>query len=204
MTRITMVIYSLDGGGAERVLVNLASGFLQRGHSVSVITLKRTADFYTLPEGTHRIALDVAGTSRNKVDAVYHNLRRITLVRRATLSTRPDVVIAFSDSTNVVTVLALTGTRIPVIITEHVDPAMLPPPNAIWRRLVRRIYPRAAKLVTVSKGVESRFEWLPAHKRQTIHNPLLLNGLNASAARPCPPGEKCVMAMGRLVPVKGF
>ena len=67
--RITLVINSLTGGGAEKVLVLLAKGFQQVGHSVSVITLKDTKfDVYNLPSNVNRIALGKQINYSNSTD----------------------------------------------------------------------------------------------------------------------------------------
>ena len=59
--RLTLVAPSLSGGGAERAVVLIAEGFLKKGHNVSVVTLAGTeTDFYALPDGSHRLALNIA------------------------------------------------------------------------------------------------------------------------------------------------
>ena len=50
--KITLVISSLSCGGAERVLVSMAKGFIERNHDVTIITLSnKSTDFYQIPSG---------------------------------------------------------------------------------------------------------------------------------------------------------
>lgn len=205
--KITLVISSLYAGGAERVLVLLAQGFLNKGYEVSVVTLSgREQDSYTLPSQVHRLALNVVGSSPTPVHALSHNLYRLWMLRQAVQSTKPDVVISFLDRTNVLTLIALTKTGYPVIATEHCVPSMIPM-GAWWNWLRFFTYPHTAKIVSVSRGVDQDFEWLPRAKRAVIYNPLLpIEDTPEVIQLPegADPAKKWVIAMGRLSYVKGF
>ncbi len=151
--RITLVCPSLSAGGAERAVSLLASGLLKCGHDISVITLfAESHDFYRLPSGVKRVALDVAGNSHTVLQGIKNNLRRLRVLRKALRSTSPDVVISHTAQTNVLSLLAVIGTGVRLIVVEHSDPAR----NAgrpAWKLMRRFLYPRASKLVTVSRGV---------------------------------------------------
>jgi glycosyltransferase involved in cell wall biosynthesis len=58
--RIGLLIDSLIGGGAERVVLNLAQGFRQRGHEVHIILVRNEIQ-HTLPEGIHLHTLSENG-----------------------------------------------------------------------------------------------------------------------------------------------
>jgi GalNAc-alpha-(1->4)-GalNAc-alpha-(1->3)-diNAcBac-PP-undecaprenol alpha-1,4-N-acetyl-D-galactosaminyltransferase len=112
------------------------------------------------------------------------------------------VVISFVHMVNIRVILALLGTGIPVVITEHNDPShsKLPVPFGTIRRLV---YPLAARLVTVGKGVDSGFRWFPASRRRVIYNPIPPPAVSepANSKESQPP---TIVAMGRLTRQKGF
>lgn len=170
--RITLVISSLSSGGAERVLVLLAEGFQRNGHRVTVVTLYSTdIDFYKLPAGIERLALDMVGNSSTLLHALGQKVYRLWLLRRAIQSTQPDVVISFIAPTNVITSIALIKTGYPLIATEHCDPSMFSY-GFIWEKLRRLTYPNIERIVSVSKGVDHYFDWLPTAKRAVIYNPL--------------------------------
>ncbi|MFC3123087.1 glycosyltransferase [Agaribacter flavus] len=50
MKKIAIIIDSLTGGGAEKVMLNLAESFIAQGHIVSIFALKKHVA-YSLPEG---------------------------------------------------------------------------------------------------------------------------------------------------------
>lgn len=210
--RITLVISSLGCGGAERVVSLLARGFGARGHPVAVVTTAYKEDFFELPPGTPRVALDLIGRSRRPGDAdpptavaAWRALRTLPRLREAILGQQPDVVISFMDQTNVVVLAALLGTGLPVVVSEHSDPARRPLAMA-WKLSRRLFYPRARRLVSVSRGVGARFDWLPEAKRVTIHNPVEIDGRDEPP--PELPGRLrrggFAVAMGRLNRAKGF
>jgi GalNAc-alpha-(1->4)-GalNAc-alpha-(1->3)-diNAcBac-PP-undecaprenol alpha-1,4-N-acetyl-D-galactosaminyltransferase len=185
----------------------LSQSFIARGHEVSVITLSNELnDFYKLPKEVHRVSLDVKSVSENLVAALQNNWIRLLKVRQAVCSVNPDVIISFLAETNVLTLVALTGTGYPVIVTEHTDPKVISC-GSIWRKLRRLTYPYAAKVVSVSKLVDIYFQWLPNRKREVIYNPFLpvensLSKLNSPKGADI--NKAWFVAMGRLSPEKGF
>jgi glycosyltransferase involved in cell wall biosynthesis len=207
--RITFVTSSLGCGGVERVLCSLSEALLQRKHSLTVVTLStREADFFTLPEGVERVALNLIADVRAPTLLLRagNMVRRLRALRRAILSTRPDVVRSVLQHVNVMTLLALAGTRCPVVVSEHLDPTMISC-GSPWDELRRITYRRAAKLVSVSHGIDEYFAWLPPARRVVIYNPLP-NMEQPDDTLDTPPilndGTNWVMTMGRLSREKGF
>ena len=205
--KLTLVIHSLSGGGAERVLVLLAQGFIDNGYKVTVVTLSSLeTDFYSLPEGCSRIALGVLGCSKTPISAMRNNLNRLSKLRQAICSTQPDAVISFLTGINILTILSLINTGYPVIVTEHCDP-QLSNYGKIWEKLRRLTYPYAAKVVSVSQGVNDGFKWLPESKKLVIYNPFLRQEQQQNYF-PIPqganPDKQWIVSMGRLTYQKGF
>ncbi|MBE9214535.1 glycosyltransferase family 4 protein [Plectonema cf. radiosum LEGE 06105] len=205
--KITFVIPSLSSGGAERVLILLAQAFINKAYQVTVVTLSRTNnDFYTLPVGSDRLALGILGNSANPVSAIVNNLARLSKLRKAICSTKPDVVISFVTETNILTIISLLQTGIPVIATEHCDPNLMSY-GKIWEKLRRFSYPYATKIVSVSQGVDNGFDWLSINKRSIIYNPFLKIENNDNQVD-LPIGadseKKWILSMGRLTYQKGF
>lgn len=205
--RVTLVISSLSSGGAERVLVLLSEGFLKKGYEVSVVTSFGTeTDFYKLPDEVNRLALKIAGYSPTLIHGLLNNFNRSFILRQAIKSTQPDVVISFMDTTNVLTLVSLINTRYPVIATEHTDP-VYNSCGIVWENLRRITYPYAARVVSVSQGVDNYFDWLPKTKRAVLYNPLkLINDEQVTTSLPkgVDSSKKWIIAMGRLTYQKGF
>jgi glycosyltransferase involved in cell wall biosynthesis len=204
--KITLVISALGCGGAERVLVLLAQGFINCGHDVTVITLSdKATDFYQLPVECSRIALGVMGHSSGLIEAVRSNIKRISTLRKAIQSTTPDVVISFLRITNVTTILALLGTKYPVIVTEHNDIKVFSY-GILWETLRRLTYPYCSVVVSVSQGVARSFDLLPEGKRAVIYNPIVVKDDGHIDQLPAEVdfNKNWLICMGRLTEQKGF
>jgi GalNAc-alpha-(1->4)-GalNAc-alpha-(1->3)-diNAcBac-PP-undecaprenol alpha-1,4-N-acetyl-D-galactosaminyltransferase len=208
--KITLVVSSLYGGGAERVVVLLAKAFSDRGHKVTVITQSNhESDFYKLPQEVTRLALGIMSNSSNIFEAVKNNLYRLKKLRQAIISTQPDIVISHLTPTNILTILSLIKTRIPVLATEHLDPRMIHESKS-WELLRRITYPFAARVISVSEGVNTAFNWLASNRKSVIYNPFLTpdkHEHNQKMNLDIPGADlekKWVVSMGRLVEQKGF
>lgn len=204
--KITLVISSLTCGGAERVLVLLAQGFINQGHDVAVITLSaKNTDFYQLPPKCSRWALGIMGNSSGLAVAIKNNFQRTIELRQAIKSSTPDVVISFLRITNITTILALMGTKYPLIVTEHNDPQVFSY-GMLWETLRRLTYPFCSSLVSVSKGVDEGFTSLPKSKRAVIYNPIIVkdDGQTDELPGEVDPDKNWLVSMGRLTEQKGF
>ena len=204
--RLTLVISSISGGGAERAAVLLAEGFLQQGHQVSFVTFRgKETDFYKLPDQVERIALDLKKPV-TLMEALWRNAQKIWILRQTICSLQPDIVISFLDRINILTLLALIQTGYPVLVSEQNNP-LLASSGIWWDKLRNLTYPLAAKVVSSSKGVDDYFTWLPTTKRAVIYNPLVVveNDQNTvKLPKGAEPDKKWVIAMGRLTYQKGF
>jgi len=204
--KITLVISTLSCGGAERVLVSLAKGFIDSRHDVTVVTLSnKDTDFYQLPPECSRLALGIMGESTGLFEAVRSNTKRVAVIRKAIQSTAPDIVISFLRITNITTILALLGTKCPLIVTEHNDIRVFSY-GTLWETLRRLTYPFCSLVVSVSKGVDDGFATLPKSKRAVIYNPILVrdDGVNDELPTEVDPNKNWLVSMGRLTEQKGF
>ena len=200
--RIMLFIHSLHAGGAERVAVDLANQWHIHGHDVIVVTQTDVSgDVYELNRHIERVALNTAGLS-----GVMANLRRLYVLRKAMQRYRPDIVLGMMTTASILSVIASTGLRTRVIATEHTHP---PSQNlsSFWLKLRRRTYPRAAKVVALTRDTAS---WIVNHVPgsdmavipNAVHWPLA-----DSEPKVTPPSRngRCrLLAVGRLHTDKGF
>jgi len=206
---IAFVIDSMAGGGAQRVVANLANYWSAQGHRVSVITLAgATEDAYTLLPNVQRIALDMYGNSTNSLVALQQNLRRARALRRQLRQLKPDVAISAQPTGNVLLALASRGMAITAIGSEHTH-CPLQPMNHYWRALRYFTY---EWLAAVTAPTEETALWLQRHTKTrravTIPNPIVYP-LPAQPPMVVPEqvlraDRPCIIAVGRLEPVKGF
>lgn len=203
---ITLVISSLSCGGAERVLVLMAQELIERGHDVTIVTLSdKTTDFYLLPLGCSRLALGIMSNSTSWIEAIRSNIRRIAVLRKAINSTTPDIAISFLRITNITTILALLGTKYPLVVTEHNDINVFSY-GKLWETLRRLTYPYCSMVVSVSEGVDRGFQQLPQSKRAVIYNPIVVKDDGRANQLPVEVDfqKNWSVSMGRLTEQKGF
>jgi len=198
--RVLWAVSSLSAGGAERMIAELANAFAERGHEVAVLTLSSPdRDHYRLAAGVRRLALDVIWDSSSLWQSVTGNLRRGRLIRRAVQGFRPDVVVSFIEQTNVRVLAALLGARIPVIVSERIDPRRHAV-GAAWDGARRLLYRFAARVVVQTEDVARWARGLVDPRRvQVIPN----------FVRTLPPASdqreaRHLLAVGRLARQKGF
>jgi glycosyltransferase involved in cell wall biosynthesis len=142
----------------------------------------------------------VTAVSRSWSEGLTRNLGRIRALRRAIRASRPDAVLSFTDTTNVLTLCAAQLTRWPVVASEHSDPERHPLP-ATWKRLMLFSYRWAAAIVTPNR--ETR-DWFSVGLRARTH--VIPNPIPAGAAPPSVNegrGGGLVVSIGRLSEEKG-
>jgi GalNAc-alpha-(1->4)-GalNAc-alpha-(1->3)-diNAcBac-PP-undecaprenol alpha-1,4-N-acetyl-D-galactosaminyltransferase len=201
--RVTFVISQLGPGGAERVMTTLASHWADRGWDVRLITFDVPGErpFFDLSPAVILVPLGLRRYSHRPWEAVLNNLWRVRTLRKAILTGRPDVVVSFIDQANILTLLAIVGTRIPVIVEEHGDPHEVYL-GRHWRVLRRITYRRATCVVALTQTSLDFFPPEIRRRGRVIPNPVVAPASRTTAGRTTQGGR--IVAMGRLSPEKGF
>lgn len=199
---VAILIADIGAGGAQRVVSLVANAWARAGTRVSIITLSPAAsDFYTLDAHIQRLSLsEPIRDSRTPLRAIMGNMRRIMKLRRLIRKTGAPTVLSFVAAMNILAVLATKGLGCTVIISERNDPA-LQSLGRVWDWLRQKLY-RQATLVTVNTqgGLRSLESFVPRERLLYLPNPLQL-------PQSIPPTNlrlPVILAVGRLVPQKGF
>lgn len=121
--RLLFAIKGLDqaAGGAERVICDVCSYLVDRcGHEVFLLTFDRpgASPFYPLSRNVTLIQLGIGDT--RAPTSLPLLLRRIVALRKEVRNLAPDVVVGFMYSMFVPMALALVGSGIPLIASEHI------------------------------------------------------------------------------------
>lgn len=201
LTGITMIIRSLMGGGAERVMSTMANYWVTHDVPVTIITsVPPDTDAYWLHEQVKRIHLPQSSLWGRRLGFPWS----IRTLRRQIRQEGHSVVLSFMDRTNIPVILATRGLGLPVVVAERIDPHTQHYP-AMKRLLMRLLYPKADAVVVLTPNV--REEWarrfVPAHKVHVIHNPVLPLDTGSEHLPEWLP-QRYMVAMGRLHPQKGF
>lgn len=206
--KILIFTNSLAGGGAERVAATLANFWARQGAEVTIVTLNpKSDDFYVLDPAIGRISLNLSTDSRNVLDAVLQNVRRVLALRRVLMQIRPTVALSMMSTPNVLLALASQGiANLPTIGSERCYPPHAPL-GLLWSALRRRMYGRLSAVVALTNECA---HWIKTHSTAThvcvIPNavvwPLPNNPPRITAHALCPPERKVLLAVGRLDAVK--
>jgi GalNAc-alpha-(1->4)-GalNAc-alpha-(1->3)-diNAcBac-PP-undecaprenol alpha-1,4-N-acetyl-D-galactosaminyltransferase len=203
--KVTLVINSLGPGGAERVLTILAGGIAAAGHDVTLVTMvDASTDFYAVDARVRRVGFGFSRPSRSAIEGVILKARVILRIRRFLRRRRPDVVLSFIDTMNVVVLVATIGMRLPVVVSERIDPRQQEVEDTVARLLRPYMYRRARMVVMQTK---SAAQWavdaVGANKVIVLPNPIAAE-FRPRDEPPLGDNGRTFVAVGRLARQKGF
>ncbi len=199
--RIALTIHALFGGGAERLMSQLASRWSSAGHEIHLVTWsKQETDQYPVSSKVRRHGLGLLAASPSRFAGVLANIQRVRQLRRTLRSIQPELILSFCDQMNIVTLQAARSLSIPVVISEHSNPAKQQL-NWMWEAWRRHSYPGCSKCVVLTDEI-ARFvqRWVPAERLAVIPAAIAPPLEFAPLARE----QKTVLAVGRLSREKGF
>lgn len=201
--RLTLVISSMNAGGAQRVMALLANHWAEQGWSLTLLTFDDGSQppFFQLHSSIDHRTLNLYAESGDWRRRISNNFRRLFYLRRAIVESRPQAVVSFIDRTNILVICATLLLRVPVIVSEHTAVGFINI-GRIWEGLRHFAYPRSAAVVVLT---ERSRQILPAGWRRNvtvIPNPIVLPP--GSGVAPRSGGGKLCVAMGSLCREKGF
>lgn len=171
--KIAIFIPSLAGGGAERAMVNLASGLVAQGQQVEFVLVRAEGQFLADVPAEVRIIDLRARRSIFALPALIHYL----------WTQPPDVLLTALDNASVIAILAncLSHATTKVVVSVHAPLSWTHGRTKslfgkIFLWLIRWFYPRASAVVAVSEGVRHdliRHFGIDRHKVHTIYNPII-------------------------------
>ena len=208
--RLLIYIHSLENGGAERVVANLANYWTSLGWAVTVVTVApRARDFYVLDPGVGRRCLDLTGRGAGVLAGVVRTARRARALRRVLRDVQPAVALSAMHTANVVLALAARGLPgVRTVGSEHNFPPKAPM-GPIWETLRRHAYGHLHAVVALTHECA---HWLERHSHArcvpVIPNPvawpLSQHAPQVSPAIACAPGRQILLGVGRLSEEKNF
>ena len=134
--------------------------------------------------------------------AIKVHFLRPWVLRKAFRRSRPDAVIAFIDLTNILTLVATIGLKIPVIISERGNPAFHSI-GKFWSLLRQGVYKMSACLVLQTHDARSFFSSSIQKNSRIIPNPVLIPEYSEPDLK-SETSSKTLVAMGGLYELKGF
>jgi GalNAc-alpha-(1->4)-GalNAc-alpha-(1->3)-diNAcBac-PP-undecaprenol alpha-1,4-N-acetyl-D-galactosaminyltransferase len=196
------LIPDMGPGGAQRVMAHLMSHFCRR-HQITLLTWETTGNvpFYALPSQIRVVQAGLLGG--RGVDRAVRIFSRLRVIRREVQRFRPDVVLSFMDTMNIVAIVGCLGCGTPIVISERVDPSQHDIGKArSWLR--RWLYPLADCCVVQTEHVKAFFNRPPRPRLAVIPNPVPMPLQQAKPACRNDQGRFRIIAVGRLEKQKGF
>jgi glycosyltransferase involved in cell wall biosynthesis len=171
--RILITIPALGGGGAERVVSTLANGWVGKNYEVCLVTYDNPSvePYYNLDPKILLVQLD--SLCPCIFSKPFFLMKRFFGLRKKIRNFNPDVVVSFLDTNNIMTIISTLGFRLPVIISERVNPLMTP--IGFLKRMIRNwAYKKASSIIVQNKGIKMCFPESIRILTKIIPNPILI------------------------------
>lgn len=207
---VTLFLPSLRGGGAERVMVNLARGFAEKGFKVDMVLARAEGPYLSeVPKEVRIVDL--------KAKRVLYGLPGLVgYLRRE----RPKAMLSSLNHANIVALVARKISRVSfrLVIREATTVRMSTKDATTLRgklmpSMMRLFYPWADGVIAISKGVGEdliKTIGVPEEKVKVIYNPAVTPEIFIKADEPLvhpwfAPGEPpVILGVGRLTGAKDF
>ena len=196
MMKLAFYINSIRGGGAERVITNLATYFSNNDHEVILITSFYSEWEYPYDEKIKRIVLEDEDKKTNRIKK---NVSRVIKLRRVIKKEKPDCLISFMAEPNYRALLACSGLKTKSIISVRNDPAIEYSGKIGWL-LAHILLPFADGCVFQTTDAQ---EWFPKKlkkKSTIIYNAVKDDFYRADRM----PVHNLIVACGRLEEQKNY
>ena len=198
---VLLVNEQLAGGGAERQLIHIAEHLAAAGDRVMIVTWAspQVPDAYPLPANLERLHLRRREPRRKaaRIAATASTwLKLVNLIRR----TRADIIISFSDVSNMLSTLASRATGVPIIVSIRADPDAVYALKPHWRRPALATYRRANTVVVQTEALAGWCQAVCGRAAVVIPNMMVLK---SPVRSPMSGRERRVVSLASLDPRKG-
>jgi len=213
---IALFVANMEVGGAERMMLHLAHGFVSRGLTVDLVLLRATGpNIQSIPPNVRVVELDCAH-SRSSLWKLVSYLRR----------ERPRAMLSTLDTLNVIAILAkwLSGsdTRLAISLTCFLS-LVYDPKNAdiftgsitsrITFKALKYLYRFADRIVAISSGVAddcAKLANIPRSRIEVFYLPVITPNLHERSQEPInhawfsAGASPVIIAVGRLSKAKDY
>ncbi len=194
-SKIALLIPSLNAGGMERVMSELANYFslVEKNEVHLVLFGKSPQIFYTIDK---KVSIHKINSGFNNNLRILESLKRLYYIRQTIKKINPATVLSFGTQWNNFVLLALLKTPYPVFVSDRGSPTRkYKPSQELFRSL---LYRRSSGIIVqTAKAHQIISERFPKSKVVAIGNPIRRIYKNDSPAK-----ENIVLSVGRLISTK--
>jgi GalNAc-alpha-(1->4)-GalNAc-alpha-(1->3)-diNAcBac-PP-undecaprenol alpha-1,4-N-acetyl-D-galactosaminyltransferase len=190
--KICLVIPSLQAGGMERVMSELAKYFVQKEHlEIHLVLYGITREvFYPIPKGIviHKPEFQFDNRYR-----LFHTLKTILFLRRIIISIKPDSVLSFGEIWNSFVLFSMVGLKYPTFISDRCSP--MKEYSKFHHILRKMLYPRAHGIIAQTHQAKE------VYSKQFHHSNIIVigNPIHEMSAGNTGQRENIVLMVGRLI-----
>jgi len=193
--RICLVIHSLQAGGMERVMSELANYFARDSSNEVYLILYgiKPEVFYTLSQQVflHTPAFEFDNSRR-----LWSTLKRLWYLRGLIKRIQPDTILSFGERWNSFALIANLGLNYPLFVSDRCQPDKSL--GVFHDRLRKWLYPKATGVICQTAKAKEIFEKAYRHQNfSIIGNPIRKIESNSETQR-----ENIVLSVGRLIDSK--
>lgn len=193
LKKVAFYINSLDKGGAQRVIVNLAEFLHQNGTEIVLVTTRKAEEEYLVSAGIRRVYSEIDGREVTK-SRLCNFKNRYCKLRNIWKQERPDIIVSFIGKNNFMAIATAAFLPISVAVSVRGEPT-----EEYYNRLMRVI---ARNLFTCASGVIFQTEDAKAFFPKCVQkrSVILPNPLDMSCIRPRFVGkrENTIVSVGRV------
>ncbi|MEO0827244.1 MAG: glycosyltransferase [Cyanobacteria bacterium J06635_15] len=211
-TKISFFLPNLDGGGAERVFVHLAEGFVEKGYAVDLVLAEAEGPYLAKVPGTINV-VDLQARSPVLLSKTIALKRYLQQETPAALLTTLDIFNSAAWARRMAKVLTRVIMVVQTNLTQQFRDRHSPPVHWMRAQAVRQFYPWAQEIVAASKGVAedvAQMSGVSLDKIDVIYNPVVKPELHQRVTEPVdhpwftPEQPPVILGVGRLVKQKDF
>jgi GalNAc-alpha-(1->4)-GalNAc-alpha-(1->3)-diNAcBac-PP-undecaprenol alpha-1,4-N-acetyl-D-galactosaminyltransferase len=192
---VVLVIPSLQAGGMERAMSELAIYFAARTHirlHLLLYGIKREI-FYTIPDN---ISIHKPAFVFNNSIRFISTVRTFFFLRKKLGSLQPDAVLSFGEYWNSFVLLSCIGLKLPIYVSDRCQPDKNLGRMQEWLR--RWLYPKAKGIIAQTQIAKDIYlSNIKQPNVQVIANPIRLVEPNGGIQK-----ENIVLTIGRLIKTK--
>lgn len=193
--KIDFYISSLSGGGAEKVLIYIASKLAKLGHEVAIISLEKRPQFYDVPDNVILFKYDNTKLGNKEI------LEDYKCIKNHLFKSNADVSISFLSRCNLLVLCAGLFRKNKIIVCDRNNP--LKEHSKLAFVISNLLYKRADKIIVQTRQIKS-FYWKKNQSNMSvIENPIDIVSLNSQITE-IPVREKVIISVGRLEKQKDF
>lgn len=194
--RITIFVSALSGGGAERVVCNLANYLTGAGHEIDIITMSEADPAEILHWDVTHVPLLLKS---ERGHSLMNNSKRIFRLAKYMKRQNVDAYVAFLPTTIMLMLRLRWLTKAPIIASERCDPEQYMPKT---KNGMKKWSSKASGFVFQTEDAKA---WYMPYLKG-VESVIIPNAINPAFIRPKYDGkkEKTIVGAGRLNEQKNF